>query len=141
MAAELLVLAAIDDSPVARLVVAEAERLAGLMHGRMRVVHVAEGAEPATHWLADLREEGVEIERRDGGAPWVVLAREAQACAARVVVMGSHGRSGFQPLAPGATTRKLLMASPCSVVVVCARLRETHGHTGAARHQLQGGTA
>ncbi|HEX5818822.1 MAG TPA: universal stress protein [Gemmatimonadales bacterium] len=141
MPTELLVLAAVDDSPVARLVVAEAERLAGLMHGRLRVVHVADAPDSSTFWLADLQDEGMRIERRTGGAPWVVLAREAHACAARVLVVGSHGRSGFQPLAPGATTRKLLVSAPCPVVVVGARLRQTPAHAGVASHQLPGGVA
>jgi nucleotide-binding universal stress UspA family protein len=141
MPTELIVLAAVDDSTMARLVVAEAERLAGLMHGRLRVVHVADGAASPAFWLAELQDEGVRIERRTGAAPWAVLAREAQSCSARVLVVGCHGRSGFQPLAPGATTRKLLVSAPCPVMVVGARLRDTHATAGVASHQLQGGAA
>ena len=75
MPTELLVLAAVDDSPVARLVVAEAERLAGLMHGRLRVVHVADAPDSSTFWLADLQDEGMRIERRTGGAPRRLIGR------------------------------------------------------------------
>jgi nucleotide-binding universal stress UspA family protein len=78
----------------------------------------------------------VRIETRTGGAPWVVLAREAHACSARVLVMGSHGRSGFQPLAPGATTRKLLVSAPCPVLVVGARVREAPAPAALAAHQV-----
>jgi len=137
----LLVLAAVDDSPVARLVVAEAERLAALMQAQVRVMHVADGGDPAPSWLAELQGEGVRVERLAGDAPWVVLSREARSSAARILVMGSHGRSGFQPLAPGATTRKLLMAAPCPVVVVSARLGGARAPASPSVHQLQGDPA
>jgi len=138
MRPDLLVLAAVDDSLVARLVGSEAERLAALMQAHVRVLHVADGREPTPSWLAELQGEGARIERVVGDAPWVVLSREARACAARILVVGSHGRSGYQPLAPGATTRKLLAAAPCPVVVVSARLGATRASAGPPAHQLQG---
>jgi nucleotide-binding universal stress UspA family protein len=141
MSPDLLVFAAVDDSPVARLVVAEAERLAVLMQAKVRVLHVAGTHGPLPSWLAELQEEGVRVELVAGEAPWVVLSREARACAARMLVMGSHGSSGFQPLAPGGTTRKLLMAAPCPVVVVNARLGGARAPAAPSAHQLQGDPA
>jgi nucleotide-binding universal stress UspA family protein len=117
-----VVVAAVDDSCVARLVVVEARRLAAGLRGTLRVLHAADAGSPAlTPWLADLRRQGVRVERLAGGPAWVALTREASACGAAMLVVGSHGRSGYHPLTPGSTTAKLLVTSPCPLVVVSAR--------------------
>ena len=59
--------------------------------------------------------------RTRSGVPWVEVARRARESGAVLVVVGSHGGSGFQPLALGSTAVKLALQAPCPVVVVGPR--------------------
>ncbi len=55
---------------------------------------------------------------RDGD-PWRVIVHEAAELPADLIVMGTHGRSGFEHLLLGSVTEKVLRRSPCPVLTVC----------------------
>jgi nucleotide-binding universal stress UspA family protein len=52
------------------------------------------------------------------GSPSVVVARSAKREQADLLVIGSRGVTEFQPMLVGSVSRKLLMQSPCPVLVV-----------------------
>jgi nucleotide-binding universal stress UspA family protein len=60
----------------------------------------------------------VEIEIRDG-EPWREILSLAQRRPADLVVLGTHGRSGFERFVLGSVTEKLLRLLPCPVMTVC----------------------
>lgn len=63
--------------------------------------------------------------RADGelreGKPAVEIARAAQELHADLIVMGTHGRSGFQPLALASVAEKVLRRARCPILTVPAR--------------------
>lgn len=52
------------------------------------------------------------------GDPWRVIREEAEGLAADLLVMGTHGRSGFEHLLLGSVTEKVLRRAPCPVLTV-----------------------
>jgi nucleotide-binding universal stress UspA family protein len=63
--------------------------------------------------------EGVAIETRvREGDPWRVIREEAEALPADLVVMGTHGRGGFEHLLLGSVTEKVLRKVSCPVLTV-----------------------
>ncbi len=71
-------------------------------------------------WLvASVLDAEVDIETKvhEGRVSTVVLD-DARAMNADVVVIGTHGRSGFQRLALGSVAEKIVRAAPCPVLVV-----------------------
>jgi nucleotide-binding universal stress UspA family protein len=52
------------------------------------------------------------------GTPWVELVRVAEDRGAKVIVVGTHGRSGFQPIALGSTATRIALLSPRPTVLV-----------------------
>ena len=66
-------------------------------------------------------DEGVPIETRVvEGNPWRVIRDEALALPADLLVMGTHGRSGFEHLLLGSVTEKVLRCAPCPVLTLGA---------------------
>lgn len=66
-------------------------------------------------------DEGAPIETKLAiGEPWREIQAEAEALPADLVVMGTHGRSGFQHLLLGSVTEKVLRRAPCPVLTVGA---------------------
>jgi len=55
------------------------------------------------------------------------IVTEAQAVGADLLVMGSHGRGGFERLFLGSITEKIVRHSPCPVLVVPHRADAPHG--------------
>jgi nucleotide-binding universal stress UspA family protein len=100
-------------------------RQAGL---ELQLVHVTERREPwrpdapARDWLrvASLDPSMVLVR---AGLPWVEIVRHAREVSAAVVVLGSHGASGFQAMTLGSTARRVALGAPCPVLFV-ARWRE-----------------
>jgi nucleotide-binding universal stress UspA family protein len=100
------------------------------------VVHVAERHDHAG-WNADdvsarwLQSSGVEKESLvvRSGFPWVELVRYAHESQPLMIVVGSHGTSGFQPLALGSTAGRMGVLSPFPVLVVTGSpvFRRNHG--------------
>lgn len=118
-----------DFSDTAGVALQEARRLAGLMGAGLRVVHVLDVA-PSASWdqtgavRAWLERAGLTVEDMviRVGKAWVELARYAAETAPLLVVVGSHGQSGFQPLEIGSTATRLTLQSRCPVVVVSPRV-------------------
>ena len=72
--------------------------------------------------------EGVPIETRVvEGDPWRVIRDEALALPADLLVMGTHGRSGFEHLLLGSVTEKVLRRAPCPVLTLGAVPRPREG--------------
>jgi nucleotide-binding universal stress UspA family protein len=53
------------------------------------------------------------------GDPWREIVHEAGALPADLIVMGTHGRSGFEHLLLGSVTEKVLRRATCPVLTVC----------------------
>jgi nucleotide-binding universal stress UspA family protein len=73
--------------------------------------------------MADLVEpllgEGVPIVTKVlEGEPWRVILEEAKGVPADLLVIGTHGRSGFEQLLLGSVTEKVLRRAPCPVLTV-----------------------
>jgi nucleotide-binding universal stress UspA family protein len=123
-----VVLIGTDFSEVSAHALAEARVLALLLGGSLRIVHVSErpGSIPwspdadAEMWLSRSRTAPGAIETRSG-TPWIELARFAEECGAALVVVGTHGRTGFQTVALGSTASRLTLLSPRPVLLVNGR--------------------
>lgn len=113
----------VDFSEGSAAAVAESRRLAERLGCNPSFVHVVEDGIEAPSpaeiggWLRTLGLEQSAIRVLQGIA-WIELARHAAAESAALVVVGSHGRSGFQPLWPGRTASRLVIRSSIPVVVV-----------------------
>jgi nucleotide-binding universal stress UspA family protein len=123
------VVVATDFSETAGKALAEGRRLAALLGARLVVVHVVDGV--ASSWGTDgvagewLRAGGVAVEDLvvRFGRPWVELARYAAEVLPTLVVVGSHGVTGYQPLTLGSTAARVSMHAGCPVVLVSPRVR------------------
>ena len=79
--------------------------------------------------VAPFLSAGVPIETRIlEGDPWRVIRDEARGLPADLLVMGTHGRSGFEHLLLGSVTEKVLRHARCPVLTVGHVLR--HPRTG-----------
>lgn len=144
------ILVAIDGSRTSELALAEAIRLAGERQGRLLVVHVEEAvvdfnlegslidtvalqeavrrADQAllARALAQAREAGVEAETRliENGpstrAPEVIAA-EADAWHADLIVVGSHGRRGLSRLFLGSVAEGVARVADQPVLLIRGR--------------------
>jgi nucleotide-binding universal stress UspA family protein len=96
----------------------------GPSHFPAPLVEVARAQhEQATHRLEDmvapLLSEGTPIETKvTEGDPWRVILEEAEALPADLLVIGTHGRSGFERLLLGSVTEKVLRRASCPVLTV-----------------------
>jgi nucleotide-binding universal stress UspA family protein len=131
------ILVGIDFSEGASFALAEARSLVNRLGAELDLVYVEEGRE-AADWRADdevrawLERESVEADTVSvrHGFPWLELSRHARDTGPTFVVVGSHGRSGFQPLAMGSTAARLGVSSPSPVLVVP---RQGNGQAGSRR--------
>lgn len=131
------ILVGIDFSEGASHALAEARSLRDRLGADLDLVYVQEDRETAD-WRSDenvrawLERESVQADtvsvRR--GFPWLELSRHARDTEPAYVVVGSHGRSGFQPLAMGSTAARLGVSSPSPVLVVP---RQGNGQSGSRR--------
>jgi nucleotide-binding universal stress UspA family protein/uncharacterized membrane protein YfcA len=81
----------------------------------------AEGREAAERMRAALARDGVDAEATVvEGDPGTEVARCAQQRGADLVVMGSHGRTGFGRLLLGSVSEKVIGQATCAVLVVKA---------------------
>lgn len=126
------ILVGIDFSEGAAQALKHARVLADRFGGVVVPVHVVDGYPRtgptevrAREWL-----EGAGLELPDmvvrHGSAWVELVRYARETGPMMIVMGSHGASGFQPLSLGSTVSRLGVLSPYPVLVV------TSAETGVA---------
>jgi nucleotide-binding universal stress UspA family protein len=132
------VLVGTDFSESARMALTEARRLAELLGTRLEVLHVVEGgitagwgdAGEAGQWLRGAGLEPDDLVVRHGSA-WVELSRYAAEVAPVLVVVGSHGRSGYQPLAIGSTAARVAVHARRPVVLVSPRVVSGQEQTAA----------
>jgi nucleotide-binding universal stress UspA family protein len=117
-----VILVAIDYSDECSAAYREALSLSALLGVSIRLVHVAErhdqdSAARANKWLG---ERGIAPDQviTLPGTAWVQIARHAEDISPLFLVVGSHGRTGYQPLTPGSTTALLMARSPVPVLVV-----------------------
>jgi nucleotide-binding universal stress UspA family protein len=73
----------------------------------------------ATHWLDSVSLAAEQVDAR-AGRPALVLVHAAEELRASGIVLGSHGRSGYQPLRLGSVTARVSLIAPCPVVIVSA---------------------
>jgi nucleotide-binding universal stress UspA family protein len=126
--------------------VAEGRRMAHQMASKLELVHVARDdnaswrhdPETAT-WLTihDVEPESLHIRV---GQPWVELARYASETQPAMIVVGSHGGSGFHTLGLGSTTARLGVVSPVPVLVVAPRARVAGSIVAGASRPANAGT-
>lgn len=122
------VLVGTDFSPGAAAALEEARRLAARLGCPVHVVHVVESEAPRD-WRPTGREQGwlSEAELDEAslhvrfGAAWAELARYADRCRPAMLVVGSHGASGYQPVSVGTTAERLTLNARHSVLLVGPR--------------------
>jgi nucleotide-binding universal stress UspA family protein len=121
---KVVVVVGVDFSEGAAEALAVARDLTAQAHDPIRLVHVAVSGDlddvpPAVreHWLGEAALLSSDIEERSG-LPWVELVRAAVEHGARLIVVGTHGRTGFQPLRLGGTATHLALRSRTPVVLV-----------------------
>lgn len=114
-----------DFSSASGSALATARQLAACVQSELQVVHVRSDSDGGrwapsvgeTAWLqlAKVAQREVIVRR---GRVWVELARMARERRARMIVIGTHGRSGFQPIALGSTASRLPLIAPIPVILV-----------------------
>lgn len=122
----------VDFSDTSGCALLEARRLAQLLNAGVSVVHVRsdsfnvpwEADDRVTKWRQTFAVSMLDVETR-AGRPWSELARAAEERGASVIVVGSHGMSGYQPVALGSTATRLILLAPCPVVLVGPRADES----------------
>jgi nucleotide-binding universal stress UspA family protein len=118
-----------DFSETAALAVSEARILSAELGVGLQLVHVRTllgrdwtASDEVHGWLQAAGFTVDELLVR-GGTPWVELVRSAKEQRARFIVVGTHGRSGFQPVALGSTASRLALLAPLPVLMVGSRDR------------------
>lgn len=123
-----VVLCPVDQSEMSVRALTYALKLAEAHGARLHVLQVAEAEAPEPD-EARLRElvapalaDGltVDIHIRQGNVARQILV-EAETLGASLIVMGSHGRSGFERLMLGTVTSRVLHTAKCPVLVVPPR--------------------
>lgn len=116
------ILVGVDFSDASAVALERARALACAIGGRVVALHAAD-REPWSWtperlgWLSALRLPPGEVVIRTG-APWLQIARHADEIRPVMVVVGSHGAGGFQPVTAGSTTMMLLTRVRVPVLVV-----------------------
>ena len=78
-------------------------------------------AKELERFVAPFLAEGVPIEMRlVDGDPWRQIKAVAEALPTDLIVMGTHGRSGFERMLLGSVAEKVLRRAPCPVLTVGA---------------------
>lgn len=143
------ILVPVDGSPTSRQGLAEAIRLAKLTGGRLRLVHVVDELSVAMamgfstgyvgDWFeqlralgrrlldeaeAEVRKAGIEVDTvlHDGfvSPVYELLAADAKAWPADLIVVGTHGRRGMQRMVIGSTAEQLARQAPVPLLLVRA---------------------
>jgi len=122
------VLIATDFSPSSAAALEQGRWLSERLGAYPEILHVVENhstdqwqRDPAAQtWISAAGLSGASIVTR-AGTPWVEIVRRAQDIGAVLLVVGSHGQSGFHPLRLGSTAERLGTAAPCPIVLVSSR--------------------
>jgi nucleotide-binding universal stress UspA family protein len=101
----------------------------------LRVVHAVDYLQPEALYLFGLTASSVHAPERERlsrlileagveatgeiieGPPAAAIVRDAEAIGAGLVVVGSHGTTGFTRLLLGSVAEKVVRAAPCSVLI------------------------
>ena len=116
--AELLILHVLPELPMVPEDYAAAATYEELRRGRRVDGQKQLGRLVATARAAGIRASGI---LRDTGVPAEQIARLARARRADVIVMGTHGRTGFARAFLGSVAARVLATSACPVLTVRAR--------------------
>ena len=120
-----LILVAVDFSEECGPAYVAAARLSDQLGARIRLLHVAE-----RHDLEHVKRATAWLERRGlsdndvitvPGTAWVQIVRQVEDLDPLLLVVGSHGMGGYQPITPGSTAALLMVRSPTPVLVVPSR--------------------
>jgi len=93
-------------------------RRAGL---ELQVLHVLEPGSPpppewqAREWLAATSLDPALLISRQG-RPWIEIVRHAHEVSASIIVLGTHGQSGFQAMSLGTTASRVALRASCPVL-------------------------
>jgi nucleotide-binding universal stress UspA family protein len=122
MAEQASILVGIDFSPGSARAVLWARSLAQALQVPIHAGHITDEDQwdwtpDRLGWMGETRlDPETLIVRR--GVPWIELSRLSVDVEASILVVGSHGMSGFQPVTPGSVTALLLTRSQRPVLVV-----------------------
>ena len=125
------ILVATDFSDGARRALAVGASYARLMHARIHLLHVSAAAGmDAMYPLADVtaetgRDVSITLVGRSGD-PAGEIIRYAASHSIDLIVMGTHGRTGFTRVLLGSVVERVLRGAPCPVLVV-----SPHGPVGS----------
>jgi nucleotide-binding universal stress UspA family protein len=119
-----------DFSRASAIAVLEARTLAASLGVGLRCAHIRQFHVPG-RWMPTEREaawlNAAQVEADEmsmgRGTPWVELVRLATELRARMIVVGTHGHSGFQPVGLGSTAARLALLSPIPTLLVGGRER------------------
>ena len=128
---EEVVVVATDFSSISTQALEVGKRFSERLGIPLELLHVREGLRPPSDWVpaegerewlraAGFRPDSVVVRT---GTPWLEIVRYAQERPAEVVVVGTHGSTGFQPLSLGATAGRLAILSPRPVMLVGPKTR------------------
>lgn len=116
-------LVAIDFSNGALRALREGRSLANRTGLDVRILHVVEATSAwppdalEWDWLMTAPVEPRLVAIRHG-QPWIEIVRHAHEVSAAVIVLGSHGASGVQPLSLGSTASRVALRASCPVLLV-----------------------
>ena len=92
--------------------------VAGFRYDEISDSLAARARETLPEFFPESERSGLEVEFRiEFGVPHVEIVRVAEECAADLVVIATHGRSGAMHLLIGSVAEKVLRRSPCPVLV------------------------
>jgi nucleotide-binding universal stress UspA family protein len=154
------VLVAVDLSRAAIPTIRGAERLAKLLGGQLRIVHVVEPLRLMYLPIDALDQVGFERRSREAferltaplaalvredqvvrsGPPVETIVEEATAWHADLLVVGSHGKGWVDRLLVGSTTERLLNVLPTSLAVIPTTAAAKQGTSARPRKQPRGRT-
>jgi len=81
--------------------------------------HRAQATRSLAELVAPFLGDGVPIETKLlGGEPWRAIVAEAEDLPADLLVIGTHGRGGFERLLLGSVTEKVMRRAPCPVLTM-----------------------
>jgi nucleotide-binding universal stress UspA family protein len=93
------------------------------------------GEEQLQEFVKDHPRDGIQPELDVGmGTPADLILSFSQAHKADLIVMGTHGRRGFDRLVLGSVTDRVMRKSPCPVLTICKPTLEDSAAAGNERH-------
>lgn len=133
-----VVVVATDFSGIAAQAFEVGSRISERLGCGLELLHVREGLPRTSTWKPSQEEHAwlfaagvlhsAVVVR--SGTPWLEIVRYAQERPAELIVVGTHGSTGFQPLSLGATAGRLAILSPRPVLLVGPKTRNGGGSHG-----------